>query len=169
MKKTFYVDMLYNAYSILEIDTVKRYDLNVYLYYIGNIGQSVSREGMMRNYKHHENVILELMNIYTNDKRYSEPKREYILRILLLPMVSVQYYINLELFHSGKKFRTFEKRVRKYPEIMKNKEFNIRHIKFHRKTKGIFVRYHLIFLRFFDILRKIKYKIYNILRRLLRK
>ena len=169
MEKTFYVDMLYNAYSILEIDTVKRYDLNVYLYYIGNIGQSVSREGMMRNYKHHENVILELMNIYTNDKRYSEPKREYILRILLLPMVSVQYYINLELFHSGKKFRTFEKRVRKYPEIMKNKEFNIRHIKFHRKTKGIFVRYHLIFLRFFDILRKIKYKIYNILRRLLRK
>ena len=36
LEKTFYVDMTYNAYSIIYIDTVKKYDLDIYRYYIGN-------------------------------------------------------------------------------------------------------------------------------------
>ena len=118
----------------------------------------------MKNYKHHENVILELMNIVTNDERFTPQKREFVLRKLLLPMVSVQYYINLDLFHSGEKFRVFEKRVKQYPEIMKNHEFNIRHIRFHRATNGIFVGMHPQLLRIADILRRIKNKIIRIIK-----
>ena len=139
LEKTFYVDMTYNAYSIIYIDTVKRYDLNVYRYYIGNAGQSVSEEGMKKNYKHHENVIIELMKIVTNDDRFSIPKREYVLRKLLLPMVYVQYYINLDLFHSRSKFMVFEKRIKDFPQLLEHHEFNIRNTKFHRYTRGIFV------------------------------
>ena len=99
------------------------------------------------------------MNIVQNDTRFTPQKREFVLRKLLLPMVSVQYYINLELFHSGKKFRVFEKRIKAYPEIMKNPEFNIRHIKFHRATKGMFVGIHPKLLKIADILRRGKGKV----------
>lgn len=169
LEKTFYVDMTYNAYSIIYIDTVKRYDLNVYRYYIGNAGQSVSEEGMKRNYKHHENVILELMKIVTNDDRLSVPKREYVLRKLLLPMVYVQYYINLDLFHSRKKFMIFEKRIKDFPQLLVHHEFNIRNIKFHRYTRGIFVGMNPLIRRGANRIRWGIFKIKNISVGLLRK
>lgn len=169
LEKTFYVDMMYNAYSILCIDTVKRYDLNIYRYYIGNAGQSVSEEGMKKNYKHHENVIIELMKIVSNDKRFSPSKREYVLRRLLLPMVYVQYYINLDLFHSRKKFMIFEKRVKNFPQLMQYHEFNIRNTKFHRYTKGIFVGINPFLKRQADRARRIVYKFKNSLKTIIRK
>ena len=139
-EKTFYVDMVYNAYSIIYIDTVKKYNLNIYRYYIGNEGQSVSQEGMKRHYKNHEDVTIELMRIVVEEKRLSKNKREYVLRRLCLPMVYVQYYINLDLFKSREKFLVFEKRARQYKELMKYEEFNKRVIKFHRYTNGIFIK-----------------------------
>lgn len=139
-EKTFYVDMIYNAYSIIYIDTVKKYDLNIYRYYIGNEGQSVSQDGMKKNYKNHEDVTIELMRIVVEENRLSDNKREYVLKRLCLPMVYVQYYINLDLFKSRKKFLTFEKRVKQYPELMKYSEFNKRVIRFHRYTNGIFIK-----------------------------
>ena len=36
LEKTFYVDMTYNAYSIIYINTIKKYELDIYRYYIGN-------------------------------------------------------------------------------------------------------------------------------------
>ena len=169
LEKTFYVDMTYNAYSIIFINTVKRYDLNIYRYYIGNAGQSVSQEGMMRNYKHHENVILELARIVYKDERLSNEKREYVLRRLLLPMAYVQYYINLDLFHSKEKFMTFEKRIHEYPQLLVYHEFNIRHIRFHRFTKGIFVGIHPFLTRQMDRCRRIVNKLKQIARNILNK
>lgn len=139
-EKTFYVDMIYNAYSIIYIDTVKKYDLNIYRYYIGNEGQSVSQDGMKKNYKNHEDVTIELMRIVVEEDRLSDNKREYVLKRLCLPMIYVQYYINLDLFKSRKKFLVFEKRVKQYPELMKYSEFNKRVIKFHRYTNGLFIK-----------------------------
>lgn len=139
-EKTFYVDMIYNAYSIIYINTVKRYNLDIYRYYIGNEGQSVSENGMKKNYKNHEDVTIELMRIVVEDKRLSDRKREYVLKRLCLPMVYVQYYINLDLLRSRKKFLIFEKRVKQYKELMKYPEFNKRVIKFHRYTNGIFIK-----------------------------
>ncbi len=140
-EKTFYVDMQYNAYSIININTVKRYTDDVYRYFIGNAGQSVSKEGMMKNYKHHEDVILILMDCYSNDQRITTEKREYILRRLLLPMVNVQYYIYFELFKSRQKFLEFEKRIQEYPQLLKYDEFNTRRIRFHRATRGLLVAF----------------------------
>lgn len=169
LEKTFYVDMTYNAYSIMYIDTVKRYNLNIYRYYIGNIGQSVSQEGMMKNYKHHENVILELARIVYNDDRLSNAKREYVLRKLLLPMIHVQLYINLDLFHSRKKFNIFMERIKKYPQLLEYHEFNIRNIKFHRYTKGLFVGINPLLKRQADIVRRIMRKLKQIIKLLIKK
>lgn len=162
LEKTFYVDMTYNAYSIIYIDTVKKYDLNIYRYYIGNEGQSVSEQGMKKNYKNHEDVTIELMRLVSEDKRFSDNKREYVLRRLCLPMAYVQYYINLDLFKSRKKFLIFEKRARQYKDVMQYEEFNKRIIKFHRYTKGIFIK-------ITPFIRKQIGRVKNILRRLLNK
>ncbi len=94
---------------------------------------------MKRNYKNHEDVTIELMRIVSEEKRLSINKKEYVLKRLCLPMVYVQYYINLELFRSRKKFLIFEERAKKYPELMELSEFNKRIIKFHRMTKGVFI------------------------------
>ena len=151
----FYVDMLYNAYSIININTIKKYSENIYRYFIGNVGQSVSQAGMMKNHMHHENVILKLMDIISNDSRVTPEKKEYMLHMLLLPMVVVQYHIYLDLFHSKKKFMSFEKRISKYSELIKYPEFNERRIKFYRRTFGIFVPLHPYIHGFCEKFRKV--------------
>lgn len=172
LEKTFYVDMTYNAYSIINIETVKKLNLNVYRYYVGNAGQSISQEGMMKHSKDHEDVILELAKIIEEDKRLTPEKREFILKRLFLPMVYVQYYVILDLFHSGKRFRDFERRIRKYPDLMNYHEFNIRNTKFHRLTNGIFARFNplirkatYIRIAIINKLKKIIKKIIKIIRR----
>lgn len=168
-EKTFYVDMLYNAYSIININTIKRYDLNIYRYYIGNAGQSVSAEGMKRNYKDHENVIIELMNIVTNDNRFTENKRNYVLNKLLLPMVNTQYYIIMDMLHSRSKFMVFEKRIQQFPNLIKYEEFNKKAVKFHRYTFGIFISMTPFLRKFAYKVRRIIQKIKNLIKRVLRK
>ena len=169
LEHTFYVDMTYNAYSIIGINSIIKYDLNVYRYYVGNAGQSISQEGMMKHYKDHENVIMQLMNIVTNDNRLTDVKRDFIKRKLLLPMVYTQYYIILDLFHSRRKFLTFEKRAKKYPQLMQYHEFNIRNIKFNRYTKGIFVPINPFLKRNINRAKHILSKIKNFLKKCIRK
>lgn len=164
-EKTFYVDMIYNAYSIIYINTVKKYDLDIYRYYIGNVGQSVSEQGMKKNYKNHEDVTIELMRIVTEDKRFSDNKREYVLKRLCMPMVYVQYYINLDLFHSRKKFLVFEKRAKQYKELLQYSEFNKRIIRFHRYTKGIFIRITPFIRRQIGRIRSVKSKMKKIFKK----
>lgn len=164
-EKTFYVDMIYNAYSIIYIDTVKKYNLNIYRYYIGNEGQSVSQEGMKKNYKNHEDVTIELMRIVVEENRLSDNKREYVLKRLCLPMVYVQYYINLDLFKSRKKFLAFEQRIKQYPELMKYPEFNKRVIKFHRYTNGIFIKMTPFIRKQLGRIRNLKNKIKRIIKK----
>ena len=156
LEKTFYVDMLYNAYSIINVNSIIRYNNNIYRYYIGNIGQSVSKEGMMRNYLHHENVIIELMKIVTNDDRLTENKRDFIIRKLLLPMVDTQYYIYIDLFHSGKKFMNFEKRIKEFPELLKYPVFNTRRVKIYRQTKGTLMIIHPFLHQCSEFIEKLK-------------
>lgn len=156
LEKTFYVDMLYNAYSILLCNTISRVDANIYRYYIGNVGQSVSTAGWKRNYLHHQNVIIELMKMVTSDNRISPIKKDYILNRLLLPMVTTQYYILIELFHSPDKFRKFEKRIKEYPSLLKYDVFNTRRIKIYRASKGILVKIHPLLHKISDKLNHVR-------------
>ena len=84
-------------------------------------------------------------------------------------MAHVQYYINLDLFHSKEKFMTFEKRIHEYPQLLVYHEFNIRHIRFHRATKGLFVGIHPFLTRQMDRCRRIVYKLKQIVRNILSK
>lgn len=151
----FYVDMLYNAYSIINMQTIKKYPENIYRYYIGNIGQSVSKTGMMRNYKHHEDVIILLLELVSSDSRITSEKKKYIIDLLLRPMVGVQYYICLDLFHSRNKFMTFEKRLKKFKQYKVYPEFNTRRIKVYRLTLGFLIPFHPVIHKICDKFRKV--------------
>ena len=96
------------------------------------------------------------MKMVTSDNRISPIKKDYILNRLLLPMVTTQYYILIELFHSPNKFRKFEKRIKEYPSLLKYDVFNTRRIKIYRASKGILVKIHPLLHKISDKLNHVR-------------
>jgi len=161
-EKMFYVDMELNINVAILCDTIKYYDLNVYRYLLGRNGQSVSKESYKRNYKHHENVCINMIEIYQkNYEKLSNSKRNYIVNHLIIPMLNAQYDICIEYFNKGKPFREFNKRLKKYSNFYKHNSLKIKKINFHRKTNGYFI----VFLPLIRIPKKILFKILNKLRK----
>lgn len=136
-EKMFYVDMELNTYIAIYCDTITYYDLNIYRYLLGREGQSVSKESYIRNYKNHENVCINMIEIYYKNKYLiSEEKRHYIINKLIIPIISTQYEICLNYFKVRKAFLEFDKRLKSYPEFYYNKRILIKKVRFYRKTKG---------------------------------
>ena len=48
-EKSFYVDMEYNVYSIEKAKTITYYPYDIYRYFIGRSGQSVSKKSFIKN------------------------------------------------------------------------------------------------------------------------
>lgn len=114
----FYVDMEYNLNGFLISNTVKYYPLNLYVYYIGRSGQSVSQESFIRNYKDHEYVTMRLISELYNDKRTITPKKKYyFINNAVLLMIQLQYNLTFDNFKSLKQFFEFDNNLKKYPEI----------------------------------------------------
>ena len=86
-EKMFYVDMEFNAYVIMSCETVKYLPLKIYKYRQGSATQSISEASFRRNYKHHEAVLFNLIDLYEHAD-ISEVRRKYIYTHLILPMVS---------------------------------------------------------------------------------
>lgn len=147
-EKMFYVDMELNTHIAVACNTIKYYPLNVYRYLLGRAGQSVNFDSYIRNYKHHENVTINLINILKeNEDRISVNKKNYIINKLILPMISTQYLVIIERFRSRKPFIEFETRLKEYPEFYNEPRIKLRKVRFHRKTKGLLIRYHSFFVK----------------------
>lgn len=136
----FYIDMEFDAYSIVNADTVVYYPLDIYRYFIGRSDQSISENSFKRNYKQHEKVIFNLIKIYMTAK-VSDEKKRYILNKLIVPMINSHYIILIQYWKSRKKYNEFETELKRYPEIFYNSNIVTKMRKIHRKTKGILVRY----------------------------
>lgn len=152
-EKCFYVDMELNTYAFINAKTIKYYPLDIYIYYIGRVGQSVSRDSYARNYKNHEHVTLKLIEEYYNNNTITENKKRYLMRKIIMPLTKCQYLVTTEFLNNGVGFRSFDKQLKKYPEIYKKMEG--KRIFVHRITRG-----HLI---------KLVHIIDSILRRIIRK
>lgn len=135
----FYVDMEYNFIGYVYSDTVTYYPLDIYNYYLGRAGQSVSQESYTRNYKHHETVTLRVINEYYNNPNISEIKKEYLKKRIILPLINTQYIITVDFMKNKKGFRDFERELKKYPEFYLDPQITTKRIKFHRMTKGVFI------------------------------
>lgn len=134
----FYVDMEYNFIGYLNSNTVKYYPLDIYNYYLGRAGQSVSAESYRRNFKQHEKVTLRLINEYYKiDDTVSENKKLYLKNKIIIPLLDAQYYILTQNLKSSKEFRKFDKILKQYPEFYNNSTVAKKRIKIHRMAKGI--------------------------------
>lgn len=154
-EKCFYVDMELNTHIAIACKTIKYYSLDIYRYLLGRKNQSVTKASYMRNYRNHERVIMNIINILNDNlDKISECKKSYIKRKLILTMIKSQYIVTVQFFNKGKPFREFEKKLKKYPEYYNNPEVATRGIKFHRWTHGYFIRFHSILLRILSILKK---------------
>ena len=136
----FYVDMELNLYAIINAKTVKYYPLDLYFYYLGRQGQSMSRESYTKNYKHHEKVTLKLLQEFTTNPNIGEVKKEYLKNNMIIPMVGSQYYIETEYLDKRKPFYEFDKKMRQYSEIYNDPIIATKRIKFHRISRGYLIK-----------------------------
>lgn len=137
-EKCFYVDMELNTYAFISAKTIMYYPLNLYIYYIGRAGQSVSRESYTRNYKNHEHVTLKLIKEYYENNKITEKKKVYIKNKIIIPLVKCQYMISTDFFNNGVAFRSFDSKLKQYPEFYNYiNEFKI---KINRFTNGSMIK-----------------------------
>lgn len=133
----FYVDMEYNLMGIIVANTVKYYPIDLYAYYIGRDGQSVSPASFKKNALHHEKVCLRLLEEYTNRiNDITDGKKKYIVDKMIIPLCNAQYYIATEYFNDNRHFNSFDKKFKKYPEFYNNYKIVGRKAKILRKTNG---------------------------------
>lgn len=133
-EKCFYVDMELNTYAFISAQTIMYYPLNIYIYFIGRAGQSISRESYTKNYKNHEHVTLKLINEYYNNPNISEIKKKYIKNKIIMPLVKCQYMIATVFFRNGIAFRSFDSKLKEYKEFYNSVDSFT--IKFHRIFNG---------------------------------
>ena len=131
--------MEFNAYSIANANTISYYPLDIYRYFIGRVNQSISMQSYSKNFKQHEKVLFNLITFYKTVDM-SENKKNYILNKLILPMITAHYTILIQYLKSPKEFRAFESRLKKYENIYNDYRIATKMKKFHRKTKGIFIK-----------------------------
>ena len=139
-EKMFYVDMELNTYIALYAQTIKYYPLSLYRYLLGNQGQSVSRQSYTRNYKHHENVTIKMLEILFSHREISRNRNEYIKNKLIVPMIITQYDIIIKYVKTIEAFRSFDKRLKKFKDYYYDNRIATKRIKFHRKSRGIFIK-----------------------------
>lgn len=152
----FYVDMELNINVAICCKTIKYFDLNIYRYLLGREGQSVNKKSYIKNYKHHENVTINLIEIYNkNEANLSESRKNYIINKLILPMVSTQYEICINYFNKGNPFREFDKRLKKYSNFYNNSFIKIRKVRFHRATNGYLIWLNSFLVKLSSVIKKI--------------
>ena len=134
-----YTDMEFDAYSVKDAATAVYYPLDVYRYFVGREGQSISRGSYMRNFKQHESIVFKIIRFYY-EGGLSEPKRNYVLKKIIIPMVTAHYVILINYLRSGREYIRFEKKLAAYPEIANDPAIATKMKKFHRATRGVFVK-----------------------------
>jgi len=135
-EKTPYVDMEFNMYSIKNVESVTFYNLDIYRYFIGRSGQTISQNSYMKNYLKHENIIFNMVNYISQEKSFSKNKRKYIDNMLIGPMIRAQYLIIMDYFRSPRKFRLFDSKLKEYPYYYNSESTHKLNILLGRKTGG---------------------------------
>jgi len=114
-EKVFYDDMEYVLYPFIYARTIKYLDLNVYVYRLGNEGQSVSLKGRQRHIKSHQFIIMNLVSTFNNFKKseYFTLKKELYISSRIGGMISGQFenYMSFPLSNREKyiEFQDFNK------------------------------------------------------------
>ncbi|KUK76952.1 MAG: AcbV, partial [candidate division WS6 bacterium 34_10] len=136
-EKSPYVDMEFNMYSILNVENIIYYDLDIYRYFIGRSDQSISQESFKRNYLKHRNILFTMIKFVETNTDIPSKKRQYIINKLIVPMINSHYVIMIQFYKSIPKFLRYDKELRRYPEYYNHPWVVNRNLKFIRKTRGL--------------------------------
>lgn len=148
-EKKPYVDMEFNAFSLKYVDTIKYYDLNIYRYLIGRVGQTVSREAWKKKYKDHAQIIFNIISKLENDTEFPQKKKKYVYEHLITEMVDSQIFM-YDVALAWSEIDGFLAQLRKYPEVyekaityIENKQGNcqliLRKYKHHKGNQPIII------------------------------
>lgn len=116
-EKKPYVDMEFNAFSLKYINTVVHYQLDIYRYLIGRVGQTISRDFWKKKYKDHEEIIFNLCN-YVITLNSEERKKKYIIERLIARMIDSQVFM-FDQVTNWEELEKFLGKLQKYPEVYK--------------------------------------------------
>lgn len=151
----FYVDMEYNLVGYINAKTVSYYPFDIYNYYLGRQGQSISKESYRKNILHHEKVCLRLVDYYTEkEKELSESKKAYLNNCIIVPMCKRQYELITEMFKNNEHFISFDRKLKKYPQFYNNTSIAGRRVKIHRLTNGHFIWMNDVFIKLGKLIRR---------------
>lgn len=159
-EKMPYDDMEFNLLALRYIDTVEYYKLYVYNYLLGRPGQSVSDSALKRNCDKHRIITMSIIDKYEKlSNNISNIRKRFLKNKIVCNMINSQYVICSEYFVTGKKFRTFNKLLKKYPELYKDaldlcdkaNTISKRKLKIHR----IFNGYDILPLSIYNKIKKI--------------
>lgn len=114
-EKCFYVDIEYNYYMTEASRTAVLDPVDLYYYYLGRDGQSLSTESYKRNFYQHLKILESVICLLEQGK-LTGPQYEHFVRVQLHETIFHQYKIALEMFNSYRKFRDVEKVLKKYPK-----------------------------------------------------
>lgn len=151
-EKCFYVDMEYNFIGYVYSNTVVYYPLDIYNYYLGRAGQSISKESYKKNCLNHEKVCIRLIEEYEKIKEnISDGKKRYLVERIIVPMCKTQYDITTEYFKNSEKFMSYDKKLKKYPYFYNLNSIASKRIKIYRITHGklIFLNKYINFVKKF--------------------
>ena len=154
-EKSFYVDMEFDVFSIMGAKSIKYYPLDIYRYFIGRAGQSISKESYERNYLQHERVLFNIVDFVFNSGKLSEQKKKYAINKIILPMIKSQYLIVGQFIAKKREFNKFDSILKTYNEFYNNPIIATRFIRFHRKTKGCFLFANPVLIKIAEKLKRI--------------
>lgn len=138
----FYVDQEYNIACFISSKTAVYYPFMIYEYRLERDGQSMEKSSLIRNVKSHETVCRRLITEFKkHEASLSEKRKAYLINRVLIPMCHMQYFIAIELCKSRKHFLSFDGFLKKYPFFYNHPGIAGTLTKFHRKTKGILVKF----------------------------
>lgn len=133
----FYVDMEYNFIGFVSANTVTYYPYDIYSYYLGRNGQSVSPASFRKNVKQHEKVCMRIIEEYESRKDYLPTgKKDYIMEKLILTLCKTQYDIVTLYFKNSENFISFDTKLKKYKDFYNHPVIAKRRIKLYRATGG---------------------------------
>lgn len=118
-EKSFYVDIEYNYFMTEASSTAMLDPVDLYYYYLGREGQSLSTESYKRNFYQHLNVMESVIKLLEKNK-LTAAQYEHFVRVQLHETIAHQYRIAVEMFNSYTKYKQVEKVLKRYPRYYKN-------------------------------------------------
>ncbi len=139
-ENAYYDDQEYDFWCLLRPKTASYFNEPIYIYNVGNEGQSISAQNMTKHSKEHETICLNLIELLKKNENKLSSIRKEQLKNRIIGLCFLQYEIIIKNKKSRKEFLEFDKKLKKYPEFYHDKGVAGKRMLIHRLTRGMLIR-----------------------------